>query len=669
MINICSNPTFNNTSSLKWENFFGKKQEVGCHINGYMTTTIKYIFLISWLAIYIYVTPASAQSKNTKAQKLFLSAQQAMHVQKFDKATQLLIEAINIDKNFVDAMQQLADIYRKQHKSVDALHYYKKVRELAPNLTPLTYYGLGESYLFTGHYKEALHSFEYYLQIGRYSQKSKNQIDKYIQDCLFSLNNISNKKHSEQIKLPKEINTSDDEYFPKLTADNNTIIFTRKVGNKESFYKSKKVNNKWEESTLLVGDINSNQFNEGSHCISLDGKYLFFAGCNRPDGLGSCDIYVSKKENDIWTAPHNLGTPINTRGWESQPAISADGRTLYFVSNRAGGYGGTDIWKSNLLDNGEWSQPVNLGPDINTPFDESAPYIHADNRTLYFASTGWPGFGQNDIFKSYLQDNGQWLIPENLGPEINSFTNQSAFHISLNGKVGHLSSEDMDGKKDIYEILLTQSSQAPAVAFIEGTIIDATTSKPLSAQIVVTNIQTGENVYQAVSDIIDGQFLTTLPIGKQYAIHIFKKGYIFNSKKYNLIDSITYADKYIENIQLEPIRSGISAVLENIYFDFDKSELLEESTLELQLLTHFLSTNPSIKIEIQGHTDNLGDSIYNQRLSEKRAESVRTYLLNKKINSNRIQIKGFGSTAPLASNDTLEGQQKNRRTSFVITDY
>lgn len=638
-----------------------------------MTTSIRYIKLWVHLlssVLLLYASTTFAQSKKPKAQKLYQSAQEAMQLQKFDKATQLLIEAIDIDENFVDAMQQLADVYRRQHKSTDALHYYKKVRELAPDLTPLTYYGLGESYLFTGNYQEALHSFEHYLRIGRYSQKSKNQIDKYIQDCLFSLKNISDKKHSEQIKLPKEINTSDDEYFPKLTADNNTIIFTRKIGNKESFYESKKIDEQWGESKLLMGDINSNQYNEGSHCISLDGKYLFFAGCNRPNGLGSCDIYVSKKENDIWSVPHNLGAPINTRGWESQPAISADGRTLYFVSNRAGGYGGTDIWKSDLLENGEWSQPVNLGPEINTPFDESAPYIHADNRTLYFASTGWPGFGQNDIFKSYLQDNGKWLTPENLGPEINSFTNQSAFHISLNGTVGHLASEDVEGKKDIYEILLTQGSQAPAVAFIEGVITDANTSKPLSAQIAVTNIQTGENVYQDVSDIIDGQFLATLPIGNHYAVHISKKGYVFNSKKYNLIDSITYDKKYLENIQLEPIRSGVSTVLENIYFDFDKSELLDESKLELQLLTHFLITNPSIKIEIQGHTDNLGDSTYNQRLSEKRAESVRTYLLlNTKINSNRIQIKGFGSAAPLASNDTIEGQQKNRRTSFVIADY
>src|SRR5699024_5057160 len=188
-------------------------------------------------------------------------------------------------------------------------------------------------------------------------------------------------------------NTRNDEYFPKLTADNHTLIFTRKESNKENFYASIKEKDQWTEARILEGDINTESFNEGSHCISLDGKYLFFAGCNRPDGLVSCDIYMSKKEDGRWSAPHKLASPVNTSGWESQPAISADGRTLYFVSTRPGGYGGADIWKSELKNNGNWSEPENLGASINTPYDESSPYIHGDNKTLYFASDGWPGFG------------------------------------------------------------------------------------------------------------------------------------------------------------------------------------------------------------------------------------------------------------------------------------
>src|SRR5690606_30632465 len=242
---------------------------------------------------------------------------------------------------------------------------------------------------------------------------------------------------------------------------------------------------------LLQGDINSELYNEGAHCISPDGKYLFFTGCNRPDGRGSCDIYVSRREGDRWGAPHNIGAPVNSGGWEAQPALAADGRTLYFVSNRRGGQGGYDIWKSELQGNGQWGTPTNLGPSVNTRYDESSPYIHADNRTLYFASNGWPGFGDKDIFKSELDNNGNWQTPTNLGYPINDHHEQSALSVSMNGQQAFFSTRRADavGGLDIYSFELPQQIRPNPVAYLKGRIVDAESKSPIQANVTVTDIE------------------------------------------------------------------------------------------------------------------------------------------------------------------------------------
>src|SRR5690606_17848090 len=227
--------------------------------------------------------------------------------------------------------QQLGDIYRSQRLFDQAIPNYREVLRLDADLTPLTDFGLGEALLHTGQYSDAIPYFERYLNTN-ISEKSKNLVNKYLADCRFALDNTQ-ASPIKLIKLPPSINTQYDEYFPQLTADQHTIIFTRKENNQENFYESHLSNEKdWSEAQKLIGQVNSDNFNEGAHCISPDGKYLFFTGCNRPSGYGSCDIYISKKENGKWSIPTNLGAPINTRGWEAQPAISADGKTLYFVS-------------------------------------------------------------------------------------------------------------------------------------------------------------------------------------------------------------------------------------------------------------------------------------------------------------------------------------------------
>lgn len=606
-------------------------------------------------------------SADKKAQAAYLEAAKALRNNAYKEAEQQLLLAVKHDNNFATAYQQLADIYRKLEDYERAAQTYQQVLKLDPNLTSLSYFGLGESLLFTGQYQAALDNLEKYKSLTRLSAKSEMLTNKYIKDCLFSLVPPVGQPLFTLHPLGEAINSADDEYFPKLTADNKTIIFTRKTSNQENFYESHLQDGVWSTAEKLIGKVNSEEFNEGAHCISPDGKYLFFTGCNWPNGLGSCDIYVSKKENGKWGTPHNLGAPVNSKGWESQPAISADGRTLYFVSNRAGSLGGYDIYKSTLKADGNWDTPQNLGPNINSPYDESAPYIHADNQTLYFASDGWPGYGRKDIFKSILNDQGDWSIPENMGPSINNFRDQTALHVSMNGKIGHLAAQATDGQLDIYSFELPEASRPAPIAYLQGEVLDANSRKPLQANIRVTNTQTNKLVFEDESDLLDGSFLATLPIGHNYAVHIQQKGYLFVSKQYAL-DKAEFANEaFHSQILLQPIEKGSSSLLNNIFFATNSYQLLPASDAELLAFVSFLRINPTAHIEIAGHTDNTGNPKDNQLLSENRAKAVRSYLLDKGIASHRLTVKGYGQSMPIADNQTEAGKQLNRRTALTVT--
>lgn len=628
----------------------------------FISKSILFLFLLC----ISFLSYGQKQSNNKKAQSFYDQAQKQLVLQNMENSIRLLKSAIAEDHTFATAQQQLADIYRRQEKYTLAIPLYQAVLLHDASLTPLTRFGLGESLLFEGHYAEAKENLLEYAR-NNLSEKSKITVNKYLSDCSFALAYQSTTANFPVLtKLSASINSPNDEYFPKLTADNNTIIFTRKLHNKESFYESTRHKDKWTEATKLLGDINSEDFNEGAHCISPDGKYLFFTGCNRPNGLGSCDIYVAKKENGKWSKPHNLGAPINTRGWEAQPAISADGKTLYFVSNRSSGYGGNDIWKSELGTNGQWQPPVNLGPKINTSFDEGAPYIHADNQTLYFASDGWPGFGRSDIFTSTIDNNGNWTTPVNLGKPANNHYNQMSLHVSMNGELAFLATKDSSDQLDIYSYSLPKEFQPTPVAYIAGTVLDADSKKPLGATISVTNTKDEKVVFQDLADYQDGKFIATLPLGSNYAVHVQHQNYMFDSEQYDLNDHQLSNKEFTTEILLQPIRAGNTTQLNNIYFDIDKYDLLPASNPDLKLLLNFLKSNQRVNIEVSGHTDNTGNKHHNQKLSENRAKAVTSFLLDHGIASERLKSVGYGDLQPIAPNDKEENRRLNRRTEIKI---
>lgn len=614
----------------------------------------------------------STTSPIKQAQNAYVQGQSYLSNNQSDKAIIEFKRATELDTNFLAAFQQLGDIYRKIGNYSEATLNYNIILKADPDFYPLTYYYLAESELNTGDYQNALKHFEKYLTIDGISTSSKEKSEKYIIDCKFSLEAIKNPVPFLAKNLGSEINTSEDEYLPAITADEETIIFTRQSNKNEDFYISKKSNNQWNKASYLSNKINTPDYNEGAHNISPDGKYLFFTACNRPDSFGRCDIYLSKKENGEWSEPFNLGEPINTSAWESQPSISADGKTLYFVSTRNGGLGGYDIWSAELSDDGTWTEPQNLGPNINTKYDETSPFIHPDNESLYFSSNGWPGLGNKDLFLSKRintnNQSGNWAKPQNLGYPINTFNEESGLNVSHNGNKAFFSSKKQGGfgKLDIYSFELPQHIKPEHVSYVKGKVFSKVNKEYLSAHILIKDLITGKTVFDDFSENLDGEFLASLVHGKNYALTAEKEGYLFYSHNF-LLDNKIRNEPFNLEIQLQEIEIGNLVVLNNIFFDSNKFDLLPESMIELEQLTQFLKMNPKVSVEIGGHTDNVGDDSSNLTLSKNRAKTVFDYLINHHIAANRLSFKGYGESQAIADNNTEEGRKLNRRTEFKIT--
>ncbi|MDQ6762102.1 MAG: OmpA family protein, partial [Bacteroidota bacterium] len=586
-------------------------------------------------------------------------------------ARQMMNEALKIEPKFVDAYLSLAGIYASMKNYTAAVTNFEKAFTLDSVYT--NYYLLPYSIDLAGcgRFDDALKAVNIFLTNPKINERSIKAGEFRKKTYEFAIDYA--KTHPEKtyvfspVNLGDSVNTTDLEYFPSLTIDGKKMIFTRRIKSNEDFYESDWVNGRWSKAYPLPGNINSTSFNEGAQNISQDGKWLIFTGCNFPEGLGSCDLYISYLGKNGWSEPQNLGPNVNSEFWESTPSLSPDKRDLYFSSNVPGGFGGKDIWVCHRNDNGNWDEPLNLGAEINTAGDESTPFIHSDNQTLYFNSTGHPGYSEKpDLFVSRKLPDGKWSKPENLGYPINTIDDEGSMIVASDGKTAYYSSDrsDTKGGLDIYTFELRKDLRPLKTLWVKGRVFDKKTSNGLPSTVELTDVNNRQLVSKLQTDE-DGNYLVTLPVGKDYAFNVKRKGYLFYSENYNISD--TYPDSTFQaDIPLQPIEVNASIVLKNVFFDTKKSELKPESISELDNVVRLLNENPNLKIQISGYTDNVGKPEDNLKLSTGRAVAVVNYLLNKSVRNERLTFKGYGEKNPVADNSTEEGRALNRRTELKV---
>lgn len=629
-------------------------------------------FLLIWLLIVSCSTSKNAngqQSVSKKAQSLFNEGLKFQSYGEYEQAINLFKQSIKKAPKFLNAYDALANTYQKNNQLINSKNTYLKLLSLKSDHF-FGLYELGNIYFDLGN----LDSSEFYYR--RFLRMNSSN-DKYAQNAQLNLRNINfsrdafkNPVNVNPVNMGSSINSKDQEYSPAFAIDEKTIYITKRMGNlsdnrpNEDLYFAELNDKSWDKVKDIGPPINTIE-NEGAFSISSDGNYIFFTSCSRNGGKGQCDIWLTSKKNNRWDEPKNLQSPINTKYWESQPSISSDGRMLYFSSDRPGGYGGTDIWVSEFSISG-WSAPKNLGPTVNTSKDEQFPFIHSDNRTLYFSSNGHPGLGKSDLYLTRKDVKLNWETPINMGYPINSRGQDWNLVVARDGKTAYFSSDQLKGfgGLDIYTFQLPEKLQAEKVSYLRGYVRDAITKQPLSANVELSPIN-GEPTTLTYAKPGTGMFLVPLKTNMKYALTIDKDGYLFYTEFYNM--PAIQRDQPIELfIDLEKIELGNSVVLKNIFFDTDKSDIKDESKQELEKLINFLSENNSIRIEISGHTDNVGDSKHNMVLSENRAKSVCDFLTNNGIEKSRLTYKGFGDTQPIKQNNTDENRAKNRRTEFKI---
>jgi len=592
--------------------------------------------------------------------------------------------------------------------SAKTLKYFETAYSLDQAVDEEVCYYLGWTYHLNSKWDEAIKYYQMYLQQSpKKNAVETEDVNKKINECkngkLFSAT-------PERVfvdNLGPNVNTAFPEYGPAITVDEETIMFTARRDNTtggkkdegdnkfyEDVFVSTKLNGKWQPSKLLSKNVNT-EGHDAVAGLSLDGSKLYIYRDLAKDGG---DLYETVLFGADWEPPVHMNKNINTKHHENTASLSYDSRQLYFITNKDAGFGGGDIYISEIDVKGEWGPAKNIGPDLNTKYDEDGVFLHPDGQTMFFSSKGHNSMGGYDIFKSTLV-NGKWSAPQNLGYPINGPDNDVFFVVAGSGNRAYFASVKQDGygDQDIYKItflgpekapLLNTQDQLMAMAanpvsnlkvenavevasakltILKGVVTDAKTTQPLESSIDL--IDNDKNVVLATfkSNSSTGKYLVTLPSGKNYGIAVKRDGYLFHSENFNIPDNAAFQE-FNKDVALKKIEIGSTIVLRNIFFDFDKATIRPESANELERLIKLLNDNPTIKIELGSHTDSKGSDDYNWKLSDSRSKSVVDYLIGKGISTARLVAKGYGETKPIDTNETDDGRQNNRRTEFKILE-
>jgi outer membrane protein OmpA-like peptidoglycan-associated protein len=622
------------------------------------------------------------QEYSSKSKKAIKSLKRAMTYfgdKNYKEAMIDIKQALEYDSTFVEAYLLAGQMYEEQRKTESALYYYRKAAQVNPDFYPKVLYIVGTQELELGQYHQAYQHLKQYLVHPEVDKRLVKTINYSIELAEFGIFQVEHPVLFEPINLGDAVNTKFDEYVNTVSTDEMTLIFTRKTPKvsgsdnqkdkeEEDFYQSiKGKDGQWQQAVRMSNLFNTSG-NEGAMNISPDQNSMVFTACYREDGFGRCDLYFSEKKGKTWSIPTNMGALINTAAWESNPCFSSDGKTVYYVSNRAGGSGNSDIWTAELLKDGLWGNVKNLGNIVNSSGSEMTPYIHPDGKSLYFSSNGHKGMGGFDFYVSYKDAKENWSIPINLGYPINDHTNQLGLIINAKGNLAYISTEAKasQGLLDIYTFELYPEVRPQSVNYMKGVVADAKTKKPLKAHFELYDLNTQALLVESESDAVNGDFLVVIPHEGLLGLNVNKEGYLFYSEQFKVEGEFSSSKPFLKNVHLNPLQIDQKIVLENIFFASMSFELETQSYMELGKVKELLRTNPSLKIEISGHTDNIGSEADNLVLSKKRAKSVYDYLLSQGVHAKSLVYQGYGETMPIADNELEEGRAKNRRTELKV---
>jgi outer membrane protein OmpA-like peptidoglycan-associated protein len=627
-----------------------------------MQNSVKLFFLLGIFCAFF--APASIAQNNSAAQKLYDKAIRAFDNKAYNEGIDLLNASLKKDSNYTDSYISLFQAYLELKEKKKAIDVFEKAIP-KDSLSCLPYFvKYATAYASIGDYKKA----------DDILKSIATNVPSYLKPSYYQLNTVCSYALAHPpdntvkvLNAGDNINTTDAEYFPTVTVQDSILIFMRRNSiSREDFFYSNITSSGLSKAVSLSDNLNLTD-KKGAPSLSSDLQTLYFSAEYPRLGFGRYDIYSVTKTDSGWANPINLGPNVNTDWWESAPSISPDGSALYFCSNKPGGFGGIDIYVSYKNKKGYWSKAINLGPNINTAGDEQTPFIHADNNSLYFASNGWPGYGGSDLYVAHKKLDGTWSKPINLGAPINTNDNEASVAISSNGMDGYIASDrpDSKGNLDIYKINLPEAARANKTYYFNGFIQDAITMNALSGSVKLSD-NNDSSKYMIVNVDNTGKFVLALP-------YIDSLGIQINSANHEYASLLLKKDKLIElngatfNFQLNPIQKSFSKIFNNVFFDLNSATLLKNSNIELNALVEYLQNTATATILIEGHTDNTGNANANMQLSTKRAEAIAQFLISKGIDKNRITTKGYGSTKPIADNNTEPGRTQNRRTSFTIS--
>lgn len=628
--------------------------------------------------------PAKYTTTDKGAIKRYESGNSCMGLRNWACAESEFTKAAEADPRFIEPRIMLADIAERNGKHEVAMTRYREVMAIDPEFFPVARLHLADLEFLSGQYAEAQRNYEAYLKQEQEPQR-KARARLGVRNCEFAARAIQQPVPFEPKNLGPNVNSADPEYYPCITADDGTLMFTRRVkapeipvyGMQEDFYVSRRdLEGNW-KAAIPLPVVNTRAFNEGAGTLSPDGRFLIFTKCALEDGTyggslsgeGSCDLFISRRVGDRWGVPQNLGTPVNSSHWETQPSLASDGRTLYYIRGSVArdGIKSMDIWTTTMADDGTWSKPVKLGDQVNTPYQEESVQIHPDGHTLYFSSNGHPGFGGLDIFMSRKQDDGSWGPALNLGYPINTSADENSILVDASGRLAYFASDRAggEGDLDLYSFPLYEEARPLAVSYIRGQVYDAATQAPVEADVQLFDLKTGDLATGAYSDPKSGEFLVCLPAGRSYALNATADGYLFYSENYDVAEG-DLKEPLSLDVPLGKLATGSTIALRNIFFNTASYELLPTSNAELDKLVKLMKANPTLRIELGGHTDNVGADAANLTLSQQRANAVRDHVVAQGVDGARITAKGYGETNPVATNDTEAGRALNRRTEVTV---